>query len=83
MHRLRAGLLRRRDDALDVEIAVTRPRRPEQHRLVGERDMHRLAVGLGIDGDGAQPHGARRADDAAGDLAAVGDQQRAETPVEF
>jgi hypothetical protein len=45
--------------------------------------MHGVAVGFGIDGDGAQAHGAGGADDAAGDLAPVGDQQRAKTPVEF
>jgi hypothetical protein len=43
--------------------------------------MHRAGVGFGIDGDGAHAHGARGADDAAGDLAAVGDQERAEAPV--
>ncbi len=45
--------------------------------------MHGVTVGLGIDRDGAQPHGAGGADHAAGDLAAVGDQERAKTPVEF
>ena len=83
MHRLGAGLSRRFDHAFDVEIAVARPRRPEQHGLVGHGDMHGVAVGLGIDRDGAQAHGAGGADDAAGDLAAVGDQERAKTPVEF
>ena len=34
----------------------------------------RVAVGLGVDGDGGDAHPARRLDDAAGDLAAVGDQ---------
>ena len=33
----------RGDHPLDVEIAVARPRRPEQHGLVGQRDMHRVA----------------------------------------
>ena len=81
MHGLGAALARRFDHALDVEIAVARPRRPEQHRLIGHGDMHRVAVGLGIDRDRAQAHRPRGADDAAGDLAAVGDQQRAKPPV--
>ena len=83
MDGLGAGLARGFDHAFDVEIAVARPRRPEQHGLVGHGDMHGVAVGLRIDRDGAQAHGAGGADDAAGDLAAVGDQQRAKTPVEF
>ena len=37
MHGLGAGLARRLDHALDIEIAVARPRRPEQHGLVGHR----------------------------------------------
>jgi len=81
MDRLGAGLFRSINDGLDVEIAVARPRRAEQHGGVRHRDMHRAGVGFGIDGDGAQAHGARGSDDAAGDLAAVGDQERAEAPV--
>ena len=48
------------------------------HGLVGHRDMQRAGVGVGIDGDGAHAHPARRADDAAGDLAAIGDQDLGE-----
>ena len=40
----------------------------------GHLDMERIAVGVGIDGDGRNPHAARRLDDAASDLAAIGDQ---------
>lgn len=83
MNGLGAGLSRRLDHALDAEIAVARPRRPEQYGFIGHRDMHGVAVGLGIDRDRAQPHGAGGADHAAGDLAPVGDQKRAKTPVEF
>ena len=83
MDRFCAGLLRGLDDAFDVEIAVARPRGSQQHGGIGHRDMHGVAVGLGINGDRAQAHGAGGADDAAGDLAAVGDQERAKTPVEF
>jgi hypothetical protein len=36
--------------------------------------MQRVAIGLGIDGDGFDPHPARCFDDPAGDLAAVGNQ---------
>ena len=36
--------------------------------------MQRILVGIGIDRDGRDAHPARRLDDPAGDLAAVGDQ---------
>jgi len=48
------------------------------HRLVGHLDMHGIAVGIGIDGDGSDAHPARRLDDAASDLAAIGDQDLGE-----
>ena len=83
MHGFGAALARRFDHAFDVEIAVARPRRPEQHGLIGHGDMHRVAVGLGIDRDRAQAHRPRGADHAAGDLAAIGDQQGAKPPVLF
>ena len=43
-------------------------------RLVGEGAVAGIAVGVGIDGDGGDAHLAGGLDDAAGDLAAVGDQ---------
>ena len=81
MDGFRAARPRRLQHALDIEIAVARPRRPEQHSLVGLGDMHRAAIGLRIDRNRTQAHGARGADHAAGDLAAIGDQERAEAPV--
>ena len=42
--------------------------------LVGHLDMQRVLVGVGIDGDRLDAHLARGLDDAAGDLAAIGDQ---------
>ena len=51
MHGFGAAPARGVDHALDIEIAVARPRRPEQHRLIGFGDMHRAAIGLGIDRD--------------------------------
>ena len=44
------------------------------HRLVRHLDMQRVRVGVGIDGDGRDAHLAGGLDDAAGDLAAIGDQ---------
>ena len=81
MHGLGAGLSRGVDQSGDVEIAVARPCRPQQHGLVGGSNVHGVAVSLGIDRDRAQAHRLRGANDAAGDLATVGDQQRAKAPV--
>ena len=40
--------------------------------------MHRMAVGLRIDRDAGDAHAVERADDAAGDGAAIGDEDLAE-----
>ena len=48
-----AGLSRRRDDRVHVEITRARRRRPDTDGLVRRRDMRRLRIGVGIDRDGA------------------------------
>ena len=78
MHGLGAGRAAGLDDLVDHQIALSRGRRPDQHRLVRHLDMQRVAVGLGIDGDRRDAHLPRGADDPAGDLAAVGDQDTLE-----
>ena len=66
--------LRGGDQALVRQIALRGRRRTDVNRLVGQPHMQRVAVGVGIDGDRAQAQAARGADDAAGNLAAIGDQ---------
>ena len=66
------------DDAPGHEIAFADGRSADMHRLVGHGDMQRAGVGVGMDGDGGDAHAPRGADDAAGDLAAVGDQDLVE-----
>ena len=73
-----AGDLGRGDDARDVQVALARRRRPDADLLVGEAHVQRLAVGLGVDGDGADAELLAGADDPQRDLAAVGDQDLAE-----
>ena len=53
-------------------------RRPDQDRLIRHLDMERVAVGLGIDRDRCNPHAPGGLDDAAGDLAAIGNQDSLE-----
>ena len=68
MDRLRARLACRREDGVDVEVVLDAP------RLVGAPHMQRIAVGVRMDRHRADPQPPRGAHHAAGDLAAVGDQ---------
>jgi hypothetical protein len=72
--RLRAGLFRGGDDRRTVEIAVARRRRADSPGFVAGGHMQCGDVGIGVDGDRVDAHPARRAGDAAGDFAAVGNQ---------
>ena len=78
MHRFRAGLLAGGDDLVDQKIGLRGRRRADGDRLVGHFDVQRVLVGFRIDGDRFHAHLARGLDDAAGDLAAVGDQNLVE-----
>ena len=60
------------------EVGLRRRAGPEQVRLAGALDVLRVAVGLRVDGDGGDAELVERADDADGDLAAVGDQDLGE-----
>ncbi len=78
MDRLGAGRLGSRDDLADVEIGLRGLSGADRHGLVGHVDMQRVAVGVGIDGHGLDPEPPRGPDDAAGDLAPIGDQKLGE-----
>ena len=65
-------------DRVDVEVAVVRGRRSDAHGDVGEPDVPRAGIRVAVDGDRADAHRSKRADDAAGDLAAIGDQDALE-----
>ena len=74
MDRLSTGGEGRLDDALADEIAFGRRRGADMHRMVCKLGVQRAAVGVGIDGDGGDAHAAGGADDAAGNFAAICDQ---------
>lgn len=74
-----ASGLGRGEDAVGVEVALRRGRRADAHGGVGGGDVGRVGVGLGVHRDRTQPHRPQRADDAAGDRPAVGDQHGVET----
>ena len=74
MHRLGTGLLAGGDDLVHDQIGLLRGGRADADGLVGELDVQRVLVGFGIDGDGRDAHLAGGLDDAAGNFAAVGNQ---------
>ena len=74
MHRLRARRPRDFDDRIAAQITVRRPRPADGPGLVRLAHVLRVGVGLRIHGHGADAEAPRRADDAAGDFAAVGDE---------
>ena len=78
MDRLRAGGLGRRDDPVAPQIAVGGRGPAQMHGLIGHLHMARIAVGVGIDRDRRHAQAAAGVDDAAGDLAPVGDQDLVE-----
>ena len=78
MHGLGAARLAGGDDLVDDEIALGRGRRADGDGRVRHLDVQRVLVGVGIDGDGLDPHPAGGLDDPAGDFAAIGDQNALE-----
>jgi hypothetical protein len=78
MHGLRAGLLAGIDDLLDDQIAFRRRRRTDMHGLVSHAHMQRAIIGIGIHRHRFDAELAAGLDDAASDLATVGDQDLVE-----
>src|ERR1035437_6692999 len=66
------------EDAVDAEVAFGGGAGADVGGLVGHADVEGGAVGVGKDGDAGDAHLAEGADDADGDLAAIGDQDLAE-----
>jgi hypothetical protein len=65
-------------NALGIEVALVDGSRTDEIRLVRLAHMHGPRFGLGMHRDDAQPHPPGGAGDAAGDLAAVGDEDGGE-----
>ena len=57
------------------QIALARRTCSNMHRFIRLPHMQRCGIGVGVDRDCADPHGAGGADDPAGDFAAVGNQE--------
>ena len=73
MDRAGTGLLRGRNDRIDVQVALAGGRRSDVDGLVGKTHGEALFIGVAEDRDGAQIEFFCRADDPHGNLAAIGD----------
>ena len=69
-----AGLLGRGEQRPDVEVGLSRGRRPDSVGLVRQLDVQGVAVGVGVHRDGGHAELAAGPDDTDRDLPAVGDQ---------
>ena len=65
------------DDAVDFEIAVGARSRADADGFVSELNVEAVLIGFGIDGDGLDADLLAGADDAEGDLAAIGETSAA------
>src|SRR5262249_50064263 len=73
----------RRDDDIELQIAVAGGGWADVYRHVGLSDVARLAVRIGIDRDGPDAEAAAGPHDAYGDLAAIGDQDALEHRITY
>ena len=71
MNRIRPRDLGSRDQARDLEIALARRRGTETDIIVGESDMQRLAIGLGVDRHSLDAEFPRGTNDPERDFAAI------------
>ena len=62
------------DDLVDAQIRFGGGGRAQVHGGVGGLDVGGVGIGVGVDGDGSDPEPTAGADDAQGDLSAVGDE---------
>ena len=62
------------EDGFKGEIALGGGRRADEDGFVGFKDVERVGVGFGVDGDGGDAHAAEGALDASGYSAAIGDK---------
>jgi hypothetical protein len=76
--RIGAGDFGGGNDALDPQVAVGARRWTDAHRAIGVLEPRAVLVGDGVDAHGLDAETLRGADDAKGNLAAVGDQDSIE-----
>ena len=74
MNRIGIADFCRADDSIDFQIAFLTRRPTDAHRLVGQLNVKRVDVCLGIDGHCWNPQFFASSDDSQRDLTAVGNQ---------
>ena len=74
MHGIATGATRHVHELVNAEITFARGRRADGVGFIGKADVQGLAVDLTEDGGGADAQLAAGAQDAHGDLTAIGDQ---------
>ena len=74
MDGLRAGRFGGGDDHIGQQITLAAGRRADAYCLIGQRHVACVFVCVGIHGDGCNAHLAGGCNDAAGDFAAIGNQ---------
>ena len=79
VHRVCAAVAGGGDQLVDAQVAVGGGRAAQRHGGAGLAHMQCLAVGVGKHRHGGQPQPVGGADDAAGDFAAVGNEEFLQT----
>jgi len=74
VHRIGTGALDDREDGLGVQIALGSRLAPQGVGLVGQAHVQRVAVNIGVDGDGRHALLTAGPDDPDSDFAPIGDQ---------
>ena len=80
MDGIRAGALGGIDDAGNVEVAFARRCGADGDGAVRGGDMHGSRIRFGVNGNRFDTHATRGAGDAAGDFAAIGDEEGTDHP---
>ncbi len=75
MNGVSAGFFHGVDQRIDPQITFARRRRTDPHGAIRRAHVQRVAIRIGIHGNGLDAHPPRGAHDAARDFAAIGDQQ--------
>jgi hypothetical protein len=78
VQRVAPGALRDVDELVDSQVALGREGGADVVRLVRHADVQRLAIGVAVDGDGADPHFVQGARDAHGNFASIRDENLTE-----
>src|SRR5262245_30117021 len=74
MNGLGPGLLGRGNDARNLQVTLGRDRWTDADRLIGQFEIGRAAIGLGVDDGDFDSEVAAGTDDPQGNLPAVGDE---------